>query len=86
MNTDPKQERFRSAYEGQPPWDLGRPQKPFIDIADQVKGSVLDAGCGTGDNALYFAQRGQAVLGIDFVEVPIQEAGGSRAGIRFPET
>lgn len=74
MNTDPKRERFRSAYEGQPPWDLGRPQKPFIEIADQITGSVLDAGCGTGDNALFFAQRGQAVLGIDFVEVPIQEA------------
>ena len=74
MNNDPKLEQFRSAYEGKPPWDLGRPQKPFIEIADQIVGSVLDAGCGTGDNALFFAQRGHPVLGIDFVEFPILEA------------
>ena len=66
--------RFQTAYEGKPPWDLGRPQKPFIEIADQITGSVLDAGCGTGDNALFFAQRGSPWSGIDFVEFPIMEA------------
>ncbi|MGM0487863.1 MAG: class I SAM-dependent methyltransferase [Planctomycetota bacterium] len=34
----------------------------------------MDAGCGTGDNATFFARRGQTVLGIDFVAPPIQEA------------
>ena len=67
-------QRFQAAYEGKPPWDLGRPQPAFIEIADQITGSVLDAGCGTGDNALFFAQRGQPVVGIDFVEFPILEA------------
>lgn len=74
MNDNPNVERFQTAYEGKPPWDLGRPQKPFVEIADQITGSVLDAGCGCGDNALFFAQRGQTVMGIDFVEFPINEA------------
>jgi ubiquinone/menaquinone biosynthesis C-methylase UbiE len=74
MPDNPTQQRFQTAYEGKPPWDLGRPQKPFIEIADQITGSVLDVGSGTGDNALFFAQRGQPVVGIDFVEFPIMEA------------
>lgn len=74
MHDNPNHQRFQAAYEGKPPWDLGRPQQPFIEMADQITGSVLDAGCGTGDNALFFAQRGHPVLGIDFVEFPIREA------------
>jgi len=74
MSDNPSQMRFQTVYEGKPSWDLGRPQKPFIEIADQIIGAVLDAGCGTGDNALFFAQRGQSVVGIDFVEFPIMEA------------
>ena len=74
MNEDAKRQRFLDAYEGKPPWDLGRPQKPFIDHADQITGTVLDAGCGTGSNALFFAERRQEVLGIDFVEKPLEEA------------
>ena len=46
----------------------------LIEIADRVTGAVLDAGCGTGENALFFAERGHRVLGIDFLEGPIQEA------------
>ena len=74
MNDETKRQRFQAAYEGQPPWDLGRPQKPFMEDADEITGDVLDTGCGTGDNALFFAQRGQSVLGIDFVEKPLEEA------------
>ena len=74
MSDNPNHHRFQAAYEGKPAWDLGRPQKPFIEVADQITGSVLDVGCGTGDNALFFAQRGQRVVGIDFVEFPIMEA------------
>jgi SAM-dependent methyltransferase len=42
--------------------------------ADRITGSVLDAGCGTGENALYFAGRGCQVTGIDFLEEPINRA------------
>jgi SAM-dependent methyltransferase len=65
---------FEDLYAGEPPWDIGKPQKPFVDIADQVKGSVLDAGCGTGDTALFLAGRGNQVTGIDFVGEPIRRA------------
>ena len=37
-------------------------------------GSVLDAGCGTGENALYLAACGHQVTGIDFLEEPIRRA------------
>lgn len=62
---------FDSLYAGQPRWEIGRPQKAILDVADRIAGSVLDAGCGTGENALYFASRGQKVTGIDFLAEPI---------------
>ncbi len=62
---------FESLYTGQPRWEIGRPQKALLDVADQVTGSVLDSGCGTGENALFFASRGQKVTGIDFLPEPI---------------
>ena len=43
-------------------------------MADQITGSVLDAGCGTGENALFFASRGHKVTGIDFLAEPIARA------------
>ena len=60
--------------EGKAPWDLGKPQRVFVEAADQITGPVLDAGCGTGDNALFFTERGQQVTGIDFLEMPIAAA------------
>ena len=59
---------FAKIYaETNPPWDIGKPQPPFIAVADQIKGPLLDSGCGTGGTAVYFAKRGLAVTGIDFV-------------------
>ncbi len=74
MTTVPDRSTFESAYAGQAPWDIGRPQQAFLDVADRITGPVLDAGCGTGDNALFFASRGHKVTGIDFLEEPIQRA------------
>ena len=70
----PDRTTFESAYAGQPPWDIGRPQKAFLDVADQIRGSILDVGCGTGDNALFFASRGHKVTGFDFLAEPINQA------------
>ena len=70
----PDRTTFENAYAGQAPWEVGRPQKVFIDAADRVTGSILDAGCGTGENALYFAGRGHKVTGIDFLAEPIERA------------
>src|ERR1022692_1568493 len=74
MSDVPDKSTFASLYSGQAPWDIGRPQKAFINIADKITGSVLDAGCGTGDNALLFASRAQQVTGIDFLAEPINRA------------
>jgi cyclopropane fatty-acyl-phospholipid synthase-like methyltransferase len=74
MNAVPDRAAFESFYAGKAPWDIGKPQKPFVAIADRVAGPVLDAGCGTGDNALFFAARGHRVTGIDFVAEAIQRA------------
>jgi hypothetical protein len=43
---------FDSAYRGTPPWDIGRPQKEFVELVrrGEITGSVLDIGCGRGDS------------------------------------
>ncbi len=55
MTAVPDRSTFENIYAGQPSWEIGRPQKALIDVADQIIGSILDAGCGTGENALFFA-------------------------------
>ncbi len=82
---------FETAYRGKPPWDIGRPQKEFVALARQgeIAGSVLDIGCGTGDNAIFFAGEGHEVWGIDAVPAAIEKArakaaaAGARPGLRF---
>jgi len=74
MTPVPDRSTFEAMYAGQAPWNIGKPQKPFRDVADRITGSVLDAGCGTGDTALFLAGRGCKVTGIDFLDVPIQRA------------
>jgi cyclopropane fatty-acyl-phospholipid synthase-like methyltransferase len=74
MTDIPDKSTFESLYSGKAPWDIGKPQKQFVDLADQITGSILDAGCGTGENALFFASRGQKVTGIDFLQEPIKRA------------
>jgi len=65
---------FENFYAGPAPWDIGKPQPAFTAVADQVTGPILDAGCGTGEHALFFAARGHRVIGIDFVEEAIRRA------------
>jgi SAM-dependent methyltransferase len=60
--------------DGIAPWEIGKPQPPFVAVAEHVLGPVLDAGCGTGNAALFFAARGLQVSGIDFVEYAIRQA------------
>ena len=65
---------FEDLYAGPAPWDIGKPQRPFVAIADRDTGTVLDAGCATGEHALFFTTRGHRVVGIDFVEEAVRRA------------
>jgi cyclopropane fatty-acyl-phospholipid synthase-like methyltransferase len=70
----PSADHFRQSYAQQPPWEIGQLQPALAAVADRIQGSVLDAGCGTGDCAMYFAARGRAVYGVDFVPEAIARA------------
>jgi SAM-dependent methyltransferase len=63
-----------ASYGGGPaPWDIGRPQPAIARLAADgaFAGPLLDAGCGTGENALHIAALGLRVLGVDVAETAI---------------
>jgi SAM-dependent methyltransferase len=64
-----------SSYtDGRPPWDTGRPQPVFLLAADSMRSPVLDAGCGTGENALALAERGSEIVGLDIAPSAVAQA------------
>ena len=62
-----------SYHDGSPPWDIGQPQPAVVRLASDggFAGAVLDAGCGTGENALHVASLGLRVLGVDVAETAL---------------
>lgn len=58
---------------GRAPWDVGRAQPAVVRVASEggFTAAVLDAGCGTGENALYIASLGLPVLGFDVAETAL---------------
>jgi cyclopropane fatty-acyl-phospholipid synthase-like methyltransferase len=79
VNNSVDRAAFENFYVGKAPWDIGKPQRTLAAVADRVTGPILDAGCGTGEHALFFAARGHRVTGIDFVDEPIRRARGKAA-------
>ncbi|HZP49511.1 MAG TPA: class I SAM-dependent methyltransferase, partial [Actinocrinis sp.] len=65
-----------SYRDGPAPWDIGRPQPVVVRLAAEgaFAGPVLDAGCGTGENALHIAALGVPVLGFDVAETALAAA------------
>lgn len=61
---------------GPAPWDTGEPQPAVVELASRggFAGRVLDAGCGTGENALHVAALGLPVLGVDVAETALAAA------------
>jgi SAM-dependent methyltransferase len=76
---------FEQMYRGQAPWDTGWPQPAIIKLAGvgQIRGSVLDVGCGTGEDVLYLAAEGHESWGLDFVPVAIERAKAKAAQRRI---
>ena len=62
-----------SYHDGPAPWDIGRPQPAVVRLAAEggFAGAVLDAGCGSGENALHIASLGLPVLGVDVAETAL---------------
>lgn len=69
-------QNFEDLYKDKAPWDIPGPQPAIVALAESggLTGSVLDAGCGTGENAIYLASRGHEVLGVDYVSKAIDQA------------
>jgi SAM-dependent methyltransferase len=69
-------EDFDALYAGTPPWDIGRPQPAFLALAEagQVRGRVLDVGCGSGEHALLAARLGLEATGVDVAAAAIAAA------------
>jgi SAM-dependent methyltransferase len=65
-----------SYLDGPAPWDIGGPQPAILRLAGTgaFAGAVLDAGCGTGENALHVASLGLPVLGADVAETALSIA------------
>jgi len=62
-----------SYRDGPAPWDIDGPQPTIVNLASNgvFAGAVLDAGCGTGENALHLASLGLSVLGVDVAETAL---------------
>jgi SAM-dependent methyltransferase len=59
------------------PWDSGVPEPMLIEQVESGAlpvGRALDVGCGTGTNAIWLAQHGYEVLGVDVAPLAIEKA------------
>ncbi len=58
------------------PWDTG-PREELVRLVENRSirpGRTIDLGCGTGSNAIFLAQRGFEVTGVDFGQAAIDRA------------
>ena len=65
-----------SYHDGPAPWEIAGPQPAIVRLGSEgaFAGAVLDAGCGSGENALYIASLGASVLGFDVAETALTMA------------
>ncbi len=69
-------ERWDSAYQAGPPWEIERPQPALVRLAAAgvFTGRVLDMGCGTGEHAMLAAEGGADAIGVDLSPLAIERA------------
>lgn len=75
-------DRFPEIHKGEPPaWDIGSPQPELVGVFDEIglAGSVLELGCGTGENILELARRGLEAWGLDATQAALDLAESKRA-------
>jgi SAM-dependent methyltransferase len=69
---------------GEPlPWDTGVPDPQLVELIESgaiAPGRALEIGCGTGTNALFLAQLGFDVVGVDISEVAVEKARAKARG------
>jgi SAM-dependent methyltransferase len=66
-----------------PPWDTGEPDPMLVEMVESkviVPGPTLDVGCGTGTNALFLAQHGFDVVGVDISPLAVERARAKAQG------
>jgi SAM-dependent methyltransferase len=67
----------------QMPWDTGKPDEQLVELVRAKRiapGRTLEIGCGTGTNALWLAEQGFDVLGIDLAPLAVEQARAKLAG------
>lgn len=62
---------------GELPWDTGAPEPLLVEFVQSKRvepGKALDIGAGTGTNAIWLAERGFDVLGVDIAPLAVERA------------
>ena len=65
------------------PWETGTPDPLLVEMIESraiAPGRTLEIGCGTGTNAIYLAQHGFDMLGVDISEVAVDKARAKAEG------
>ncbi|GDY30486.1 class I SAM-dependent methyltransferase [Gandjariella thermophila] len=84
----PEDVDFEAFYQGKPPveglgtgfdvapWDIGGPQPAVVELERRggFRGDVLDVGCGLAGNAVFLAERGYRVVGVDAAPTALRRA------------
>jgi ubiquinone/menaquinone biosynthesis C-methylase UbiE len=68
---------WSESYLSIPPWDVHHPQQAFIELVQSKEmqaSRVLDIGSGPGENAIFLAENGFSVVGIDVTPEAVEIA------------
>src|SRR5262245_13580603 len=70
---------------GTTPWDTGVTPPEIVALVERLPaGRALDLGCGTGTNAIFLAEHGWKVTGVDFVPGAIRRAREKASAANVP--